>query len=225
MTINVMTLGGLAIAVGSLVDDAIIGMENAFRRLRENAERFPRRSAASRRLDVIYAAIVEITPSIVFATIIIAIVFVPLFFLQGIEGRFFRPLGIAFIVSILASLVVSLTVTPAMCKLSHAPREADEARVARRPARAMAQAGLRARFGPQRRSACARSSCSAQRSHATVLAVWLGSTFGTSFLPEFNEGTFTVGAVRPAGDVAEGERPAWRRRSSAAPRDRWREAA
>ena len=114
MTINVMTLGGLAIAVGSLVDDAIIGMENAFRRLRENAAQpeGQRRSKA----EVVFAAVSEIMSSILFATIIIAIVFLPLFFLSGIEGRFFRPLGVAFIVSIMASLVVALTVTPAMCK-------------------------------------------------------------------------------------------------------------
>ncbi|MHC5022924.1 MAG: efflux RND transporter permease subunit, partial [Planctomycetota bacterium] len=193
MTINVMTLGGLAIAVGSLVDDAIIGMENAFRRLRENAagpepERRPKR-------DVVLDAIIEITPSIVFATIIIAIVFVPLFFLQGIEGRFFRPLAIAFIVSILASLAVSLTVTPAMCRhLLHA-----------RPSRSEVRDGLLVRilkraYEPTVQLALRwRAAVLGAAGLVTVLALWLASTFGTSFLPEFNEGTFTVGLFAPPG--------------------------
>ena len=114
MSINVMTLGGLAIAVGSLVDDAIIDVENVFRRLNQNGalpedQRQPR-------LKVILDASNEIRPAMVFATIIIALVFLPLMFLGGIEGRFFRPLGVAFVVSILASLLVALTVTPAMCR-------------------------------------------------------------------------------------------------------------
>ncbi|MDX1679466.1 MAG: efflux RND transporter permease subunit, partial [Akkermansiaceae bacterium] len=103
-SINVMTLGGLAIAVGSLVDDAIIDVENVYRRLNQNAakpegERRPR-------LQVIFDASNEIRPAMVFATIIIVLVFLPLMFLEGIEGRFFRPLGIAFGVSIIASLLV-----------------------------------------------------------------------------------------------------------------------
>jgi CzcA family heavy metal efflux pump len=193
MTINVMTLGGLAIAVGSLVDDAIIGMENAFRRLRENAARSESERRPKR--EVILDAITEITPSIVFATIIIAIVFVPLFFLQGIEGRFFRPLGVAFIVSILASLAVSLTVTPAMCKyMLHA-----------KPTKGESRDGFLVRFlkrlyEPSVRLAMRwRSIVLGIAGVVTVLALWLGSTFGTSFLPEFNEGTFTVGLFAPPG--------------------------
>ncbi|MEX2215117.1 MAG: efflux RND transporter permease subunit, partial [Phycisphaeraceae bacterium] len=114
LSINVMTLGGLAVAIGELVDDAIIDVENVFRRLKENAA-LP---VAKRKhfLRVIYDASNEIRSAVVFATIIIVIVFVPLLFLQGLEGRFFRPLGIAYIASILASLVVALTVTPAMCR-------------------------------------------------------------------------------------------------------------
>ncbi|MGH7290121.1 MAG: efflux RND transporter permease subunit, partial [Myxococcota bacterium] len=114
LTVNVMTLGGLAVAIGVLVDDAIIDVENVFRRLREN-HALPEDQRRPT-LDVIFDASNEIRSAMVFATIIIVIVFVPLLFLGGIEGRFFRPLGITYIVSILASLVVALTVTPALCK-------------------------------------------------------------------------------------------------------------
>ena len=117
LSINVMTLGGLAVAIGELVDDAIIDVENVFRRLRENARAAAQTvSAKPLRRGSIYDASNEIRSSVVFATVIIVIVFVPLLFLQGLEGRFFRPLGIAYITSILASLLVALTVTPAMCK-------------------------------------------------------------------------------------------------------------
>ncbi len=192
-TINVMTLGGLAIAVGSLVDDAIIDVENVFRRLKQNATR----PAGERRskTKVIFDASNEIRPAMVFATIIIGLVFVPLMFLEGVEGRFFRPLGIAFIVSLLASLLVALTVTPAMCRLLlHAEPSEREARDA------FLVRWLKRLYEPALRFALRwRALVLGATGAATVLTLWLASTFGTSFLPEFNEGTFTVGLFAPPG--------------------------
>jgi len=197
LTVNVMTLGGLAVAIGVLVDDAIIDVENVFRRLRENSilpeeQRRPF-------LDVVFDASNEIRRAMVFATIIITIVFVPLLFLGGIEGRFFRPLGITYIVSILASLVVALTVTPALCRFllrgklgHHSGRDSYVVRV------------LKRRYEPLLRLALRyRKSVLALAGVATAIALWLGSTFGTSFLPEFNEGTFTVFLMAPPGTSLE----------------------
>ena len=110
ITINTMTLGGLAVAIGELVDDAIVDIENIFRRLRENAALENPRPA----LEVIYHASLEIRSSIIYATVIVALVFLPLFMLTGVEGRLLAPLGLAYITSLVASLFVSLTVTPVL---------------------------------------------------------------------------------------------------------------
>ncbi len=203
LTINVMTLGGLAVAVGVLVDDAIIDVENVFRRLRENRSR-----PESQRLpftQVIFDASNEIRPAMVMATVIIVVVFVPLLFLQGLEGRFFRPLGVTYIVSILASLVVALTLTPALCRLllrgrlgGAAHRDGFVVRWLKRCYEPSLRWSLRHR-GVVLGAAAA----------VTAAALWLGSTFGTSFLPAFNEGTFTVFLFAPPGtSLAESDRMA-----------------
>jgi CzcA family heavy metal efflux pump len=199
LSINVMTLGGLAVAIGELVDDAIIDVENVLRRLRENAA-LP---AAERKpaVDVIFSASNEIRSSVVFATIIICMVFVPLLFLEGLEGRFFQPLGIAYIVSILASLFVALSVTPALCRfvfaraygagaLPGAARHGDSplVRVLKRWYEPLLRASVR-----RRRTVLAGAGT------LTLASLLLASTFGSSFLPSFREGTFTVFLMAPPG--------------------------
>ncbi|MBI1321117.1 MAG: CusA/CzcA family heavy metal efflux RND transporter [Candidatus Hydrogenedens sp.] len=196
LTINVMTLGGLAIAIGELVDDAIIDVENVYRRLSENG----RLSAAQRkpRTQVIFEASNEIRSSVVFATLIIVAVFVPLLFLQGIEGRFFQPMGLAYIVSILASLLVALTVVPALCKLVlregtlHAEQEGPLVRWLKRMYEPALQAALRFR-----------GVVLAATVAATLATVLLARTYGSDFLPGFNEGTFTIFTDAPPGTSLE----------------------
>ncbi len=211
LTLNVMTLGGLAVAVGVLVDDAIIDVENVFRRLKEHAARPLEKRRDS--VEVIFDASNEIRPAMVFATVIIVIVFIPLLFLEGIEGRFFAPLGLTYIVSILASLVVALTVTPAMCKVLLKGVSSS-----RKDGRAHTGAHgdgwlvrwLKRRYEPSLRwSLRNRGLVLGGALAAILLAGLLGRTFGTSFLPEFNEGSFTVFVSSPPGtSLAESNRSA-----------------
>ncbi len=197
LTINVMTLGGLAVAIGVLVDDAIIYVENAYRRLNQ----WTRGEGAEgrTRLDVIYDAATEIVSPMVFATFIIVVVFVPLLFLQGLEGRFFRPLGLTYIVSILASLGVALTVTPAMCRHLLRGRAGGKAHVDGFLVR-----WLKRWYEPALRASLRRRGLVLTGAGlVTAASLGLASTFGTSFLPEFNEGTFTVFLMAPPGTSLE----------------------
>ncbi len=192
-TINSMTLGGMAIAVGAIVDDAIIDVENVFRRLRENAQRpEPDRSSV---LDVVYRGSSEIRGSIVFATLVIGLVFMPLFFLHGVEGRLLRPLGFAYLVALFASLLVALTVTPVLCALllprSRAVRSGREPRwimwlknVYQRQLEWCLERGTFFLVG-----------AGVVLTAALVSFGWMGR----AFLPEFNEGTLTISAVTLPG--------------------------
>ncbi|MCH7703738.1 MAG: efflux RND transporter permease subunit [Planctomycetes bacterium] len=195
-SINVMTLGGLAVAIGVVVDDAIIFVENIFRRLRENQAA----PANDRKLRsaVIYDACAELLNSVVFATIIIVIVFMPMFFLRGLEGRFFRPLGMMYILSIGASLLIALTVTPALSLLLLRGKLGDSTR------ESFAVRWLKKVYGPALRFVVRfRKATMAAALGATALSLCLASTFGTSFLPEFNEGSFTVFVMAPPGTSLE----------------------
>ncbi len=206
LTLNVMTLGGLAVAIGVLVDDAIIDVENVFRRLQENAA-LPS-GAPQTTVDVIFEASNEIRPAMVFATLIIVIVFVPLLFLEGIEGRFFSPLAWTYMVSILASLIVALTVTPALCKvlLSGASPSAGSTGGPSSPSHrdGFLVRWLKRWYEPILRWSLARRGVVLGAAGLVAgLALWLASTFGTSFLPEFNEGSFTVFVSSPPGTSLE----------------------
>jgi HME family heavy-metal exporter len=190
LTINVMTLGGLAVAIGELVDDAIIGVENVLRRLRDNASLSAPRSF----LRVVLDASNEVRSSVVFATIIIVLVFVPLLFLQGLEGRFFQPLGVAYITAILASLLVAMTVTPALCRVmlrgAHGKVEGDSRLVA----------WLKRGYQPCVAWALRWKKMVVIGSlAATCVSLLMARTFGTSFLPTMNELTFTVFLNMPPG--------------------------
>ncbi len=208
LSINVMTLGGLAIAIGELVDDAIIDVENVFRRLRENLSK----PANQRKpvVQVIFDASNEIRSAVVFATIIIVMVFVPLLFLQGLEGRFFRPLGVTYIVSILASLVVALTLTPALCRFLLARNHEKEDSASYAHTDGFLVRWLKRRYEPSLRKAIQhRKWVLSLTLAATGLSLWLLTTFGTSFLPGFNEGTFTVFLMNPPGtSLVESDRVA-----------------
>ena len=223
MSINTMTLGGLAVAIGELVDDAIVGVENVFRRLREN-QHLPRPRPA---LLVVFQASAEVRNPIVFSTLIIILVFIPLFALSCMEGRLFTPLGIAYIVSILASLLVSLTVTPVLAYLllgrerraeggepaRFDPTPSGPPPPARRDSEASALspppdgillrhlkrlAGHVIRFGMRRPHAVLWT-----MSLLVLIGVATVAGLGRDFLPPFNEGSAQVNVLLPPGTSLE----------------------
>jgi CzcA family heavy metal efflux pump len=193
LTINSMSLGGLAIAIGELVDDAIIDVENVVRRLRQNAQRpeGERRSV----LEVVYRASTEIRTSVVFATVIVVLVFLPLFVLGSVEGRLLRPLGFAYVVALSASLLMALTVTPVLCAWwlpsSRLIRSGTEPALTRWLKRVYERWLMRA---------LQHWRVVAVTAAVLLVAAVVGiQSLGRSFLPEFNEGALTVSAVTIPG--------------------------
>jgi CzcA family heavy metal efflux pump len=197
LTINSMSLGGLAIAIGELVDDAIIDVENVVRRLRENAAR--PEGARVPVLEVVYRASTEIRHSVVFATLIVVLVFAPLFMLSSVEGRLLRPLGFSYVVALIASLIVALTVTPVLCSLllprSRAIASGVEPALTQR---------LKAWYERWLGHALFYWKTVVVTAALLLVAAFAGIAFaGRSFLPEFNEGALTVSAVTIPGTSLE----------------------
>lgn len=198
LSINTMTLGGLAIAIGELVDDAVVDVENVLRRLRLNAHS----ATPQPRLQVILQASLEVRTAIVNATLIVILVFVPLFALPGIEGRLFTPLGVAYIVSILASLLVSITVTPVLCyyllRDQHSLGSHDTP-LQRWLKRHYQHALDHALQHPRRWLLSV--------AMASIVSVVLLLGLPRSFLPPFNEGTLTISVmVQPGTSLNESSR-------------------
>jgi CzcA family heavy metal efflux pump len=199
ISINTMTLGGLAVAIGELVDDAIVDIENIFRRLRENRLSENPRSS----LEVIYHASLEVRSSIVYATVIVALVFIPLFALTGVEGRLLAPLGLAYITSLVASLFVSLTITPVLAsyllpkmKAMHAEKDSFVVRFLKKWDEKLLHRTLHHPY-----------KVIAGASILFLLAIATLPFVGTAFLPEFNEGTLTINVLaQPGTSLTESSR-------------------
>ncbi|MGZ3770033.1 MAG: efflux RND transporter permease subunit [Bdellovibrio sp.] len=190
LSVNTMTLGGLAVAIGELVDDAIVDVENVFRRLKENkylAKPLPT-------LQVIYNASSEVRNSIVFATIIVVLVFLPLFYMSGIEGRLFIPLGMAYMISLLASLIVSLTITPVLCSFLLEPRHLTDHQ----------EGFLVKKLKQWDRGILEKALSHPKTVLVSTLILFIGSLslipfMGRDFLPKFNEGTATISMLAQPG--------------------------
>jgi len=189
-----MSLGGMAIAIGALVDDAIIDVENVFKRLKENSRKPV--DERENKLRVIFNASVEIRTSIINATLIIIVAFIPLFFLSGMEGRLLAPLGISFMVSLFASLIVSITLTPVLCsylltKDSMLEKHSDESRLVKflqKIYSATLEKVMRAKILVLGLSIV-----------LFVISLVLLFSLGRNFLPEFNEGSLVISAVSLPG--------------------------
>ena len=202
MDINTMTLGGMCIAIGSLVDDAIIDVENVYKRLRQNRLLLQeeRRSA----FTVVYEASSEIRASIIHATLIIIVTFMPLFFLSGLEGRMLKPLGIAYIVALLMSLLVAMTVTPLMCKIMLS----GDGYLRKAEKKNWVDRWLLTSYLHSLGKAIANSKkIIVSLVLLFVLCLLLFAGMGRSFLPEFNEKALTIAAVsRPGVSLEESNR-------------------
>ncbi|MDE5684823.1 MAG: efflux RND transporter permease subunit, partial [Muribaculaceae bacterium] len=186
-TVNTMSLGGIAIAIGCLVDDAIVDVENVYKRIRENAA-LPK---GSRRplLKVVYEASAEVRMPIFNSTLIIAAAFLPLFFLTGMEGRMLKPLGVSFLVALAASTIVALTVTPVLCSFLLGKRKENE-ELSREP---RVTAAMKKAYSRSLEAALShKKTLLAGTAVLFVAALGLFFTLGRGFLPPFNEGSFTI---------------------------------
>ena len=201
LTINTMSLGGMAIAIGSLVDDAIVDVENIYKRLKEN--RLLPKEQQRGMLDVVFEASREVRMPILNSTLIIITSFVPLFFLTGMEGRMLAPLGIAFITALLASTLVALTLTPVLC--SYMLKPGTHATTPKEPAVSLK---LRNIYTRALTWALAHSRMMIYSTGAAlVLSVVVFSFLGRSFLPPFNEGSFTINvSTLPGISLEESDR-------------------
>ncbi len=199
LTINTMSIGGIAIAIGSLVDDAIVDVENVYKRLREN-HRLPEDERKSV-INVVFEASKEVRMPILNSTLIIAVSFVPLFFLDGMEGRMLVPLGIAFIVSLFASTLVALTLTPVLCSWLLSGKYSQKADT--RVVAAMKRSYLKALdFALAHGKAFIGGAVA-----LFVIALVMCLNFGRSFLPPFNEGSFTINvSAMPGISLEESEK-------------------
>ena len=202
MDINTMTLGGMCIAIGSLVDDAIIDVENVYKRLKQN-HLLPREERRST-FDVVFEASAEIRASIIHATFIIMVTFMPLFFLSGLEGRMLKPLGIAYLIALVMSLVVAMTVTPLMCSMMLS----DDKYLTRNEKKNWVDRWLLVHYEKTLDKAIGYSKYIVGVLVALLLVcVVLFAQMGRSFLPEFNEKALTISAVsRPGVSLEESHR-------------------
>lgn len=201
LTINTMSLGGLAIAIGSLVDDAIVDVENVYKRLRANRQLPPEQRAKT--IDIVFEASKEVRMPILNSTLIIMVSFMPLFFLSGMEGRMLRPLGIAFLVALVASTVVALTLTPVLCSYllnsDKAFKQEKEPWLSRK---------LQGVYEKALNWTITHYKAIVGGTVALfVVAIATFFTLGRSFLPPFNEGSFTINiATQPGVSLEESDR-------------------